>query len=375
MKVLVAMDSFKGSLSSQEAGRAVREGILEALPHGEVRLSTLADGGEGTVEALCGEGYGRIEAVTVQGPLGSPVWAKYGILPQGTAVIEIAEAAGLTLIPMEERNPLYTTTYGVGELILDAIDKGCRAFLIGLGGSGTNDGGVGMLTALGWRFTDPKGEPIAPGAGGLKNLCRIDHSRIREEVGQCSFRIACDVSNPLLGENGCSAVFAPQKGASTEDVLHMDHWLEGYSKLVKEHLPTADPHYPGAGAAGGLGFAFATFLRGTLEPGAGIITEICGLENKIAESDIVITGEGCLDGQTAMGKGPIHIARLGRRYGKKVIAFAGCLGPQAENCLAEGVDEYYGVLPSYMSKEDGMKGENAYLNVKNAVSRYFSAKL
>ena len=232
-----------------------------------------------------------------------------------------------------------------------------------------------MLSALGWHFTDKNGIPVVSGAAGLQNMYRIDHSHVRSELQKCRFRVACDVINPLLGEQGCSSVFAPQKGACPESVWLMDQWLRAYSELVKEHFPTADPDLPGSGAAGGLGFAFATFLTGSLEPGAAIVSEICGLEERIAESDMIITGEGCLDGQTAMGKGPGYVARLGKQYGRPVIAFAGCLGPQAEKCLEEGVSQYYGVLPSDMSKEEGMERENAYLNLKKAVFRYFSANV
>lgn len=371
MRVLVAMDSFKGSLTSIEAGQAVKEGILQALPHAEVDISPLADGGEGTVDALCCDGVGEIERLSVLGPVGEAVSAKYGILSNGIGVIEIAEAAGLTLIPVEKRDPLYTTTYGVGELILDAVGKGCREFIIGLGGSGTNDGGVGMLTALGWQFTDRHGLPIATGAAGLKALCNIDHSCVRAELKQCRFRVACDVKNPLLGVNGCSAVFGPQKGASAQSVANMDRWMENYASVVKHHYPTAETMLPGGGAAGGMGFAFATFLGGSLEPGARIVAEVCDPERRIAECDIVITGEGCLDGQTAMGKGPIHIAQLGKKHGKKVIAFAGCIGQNAEACLKEGVTAYYGILPEGMTKEAGMVKETAYRNLCNEVSRFF----
>ena len=365
------MDSFKGSLTSIEAGQAVKEGILQAFPHAEVDISPLADGGEGTVDALCCDGVGEIERLSVLGPVGEAVSAKYGILSNGIGVIEIAEAAGLTLIPVEKRDPLYTTTYGVGELILDAVGKGCREFIIGLGGSGTNDGGVGMLTALGWQFTDRYGLPIATGAAGLKELCNIDHSCVRAELKQCRFRVACDVKNPLLGVNGCSAVFGPQKGASAQSVANMDRWMENYASVVKHHYPTAETMLPGGGAAGGMGFAFATFLGGSLEPGARIVAEVCDLERRIAECDIVITGEGCLDGQTAMGKGPIHIAQLGKKHGKKVIAFAGCIGQNAEACLKEGVTAYYGILPEGMTKEAGMVKETAYRNLCNEVSRFF----
>ena len=375
MKVLVAMDSFKGSLTSVEAGQAVKEGILQALPHAEVDISPLADGGEGTVDALCCDGVGEIERLSVLGPVGEAVSAKYGILSNGIGVIEIAEAAGLTLIPVEKRDPLYTTTYGVGELILDAVGKGCREFIIGLGGSGTNDGGVGMLTVLGWQFTDRHGRSIATGAAGLKELCNIDYSCVRAELKQCRFRVACDVKNPLLGVNGSSAVFGPQKGATAQSVADMDRWMENYARVVKHYYPTAEPMLPGGGAAGGMGFAFATFLGGSLEPGARIVAEVCDLERRIAECDIVITGEGCLDGQTAMGKGPIHIAQLGKKHGKKVIAFAGSIGQNAEACLKEGVTDYYGILPEGMTKEAGMVKKTAYRNLRNEVTRFFASAI
>lgn len=373
MKVLIAMDSFKGSLSSLEAGMAVKEGLLHAIPNAEVTLSPLADGGEGTVDALCHGLGGTLIEISVAGPLGENFPAKYGILPNGTAVIEIASAAGLPLIPLEKRNPLFTTTYGVGELIRDAIGKGCRDFLMGLGGSATNDGGVGMLSALGWSFLDRQGHPILSGAVGLKDLERIDCSRILPELSQCRFRVACDVTNPLLGTHGCSAVFAPQKGATAESIEEMDRWLGSYSCLVQGCYPTADPLLPGTGAAGGLGFAFAAFLGGTLEPGAGIVADLCQLEQRIMNSDMVITGEGRLDGQTLMGKGPIHIARLGKKYGKPVVALAGCIGPNGEKCLEEGITAYYATRPHTMSLQEGMKPPIAYENLKNTAFRIFAS--
>ena len=372
MKALIAMDSFKGSLSSIEAGNAVREGVLRADPRAEVTQCPLADGGEGTVNALCGAEKGQIVEVTVTGPLGEPVRAKYGILQNQIAVMEIAAAAGLPLIPDEKRNPLYTTTYGVGEMIRDAMDRGCREFLIGLGGSGTNDGGAGMLSALGWRFTDRRGYLIPPGAVGLQKLWAVEGSGVSPELCGCRFRIACDVTNPLLGENGCSAVFGPQKGADPEAVKNMDAWLKGYSTVVKQYFPAADPDFPGAGAAGGLGFAFSAFLQGGLEPGGRIVSELWELEEKISHCDIVITGEGRLDRQTGMGKGPSYIAGLGKKYGKPVVAIVGSVSKGSEALMEEGFRAYFPILPRPMSLQEAMESKTAYENIRNTAFHIFS---
>ena len=287
-------------------------------------------------------------------------------------MIEVAAAAGLTLIPVEKRNPLFTTTYGVGELILDAVEKGCRDFIIGLGGSGTNDGGVGMLSALGWRFFDEYGNSIPMGAIGLRTLHSIDAALVLSALKECRFRIACDVKNPLLGETGCSAVYGPQKGASPIMVQDMNAWLEAYSNIVKQHYPAADPNFPGVGAAGGLGFAFSAFLNGKLEPGAQIVSKLYRLADFIHDSDFVITGEGRLDGQTAMGKAPIRIAQMGKKYGKPVIAFAGAIGPDAEKTMEEGITAYFPIVPRAMTTEEAMESNTAFLNLKNAVFQVFS---
>ena len=372
MNVVIAMDSFKGSLSSKEAGTAVREGIMKSAPETEITLCPLADGGEGTVDALCGDGNGRMIELTVTGPLGSPVTVRYGILDQAVAVIEIASAAGLPLIPEDKRDPLYTTTYGVGEMIRDAMDRGCREFIIGLGGSGTNDGGIGMLRALGWQFKDRDGRSVFSGGIGLRDLRMIISEKTDPRLPECKFRIACDVTNPLLGENGCSSVFAPQKGADPASVAEMDRWMEAYSQLVKEHFPSADPSAAGAGAAGGLGFAFSVFLQGRMESGAKIVGEYLKIEDKIRHSDLVITGEGCLDGQSTMGKGPMYIAGLGNRYGKPVIALAGTIGGGAEKCLKEGICAYFSVLSSPMSTAEAMEPKTAYSNLKNTAVQVFN---
>ena len=363
MRIAVAMDAFKDSLSSLEAGNAVRNGLLQVCPEAEVSVTALADGGEGTTQALYKALGGQWYDVTVANPLGNPVQAGYCILPDGTAVLEMASAAGLPLLSPEERNPMHTTTYGVGMLLRDAIAKGCREFIVGIGGSATNDGGTGMLSALGFAFLDANGHPIAPGAKGLEKLYRIDTHNVLPELKNCRFRIACDVNNPLCGETGCSAVFAPQKGATAEMIPQMDNWLKHYARLAATVSSRADPDFPGAGAAGGLGFAFLSFTNAVLESGANIILEQTGLEAKIRDADIVITGEGRLDGQTAMGKGPIAVAALAKKYGKPVIALCGCVGDGAQHCNDLGMDAYFPILQTVTTLEDALQPETASANL------------
>ena len=370
MRVLVAMDSFKGSLTSLEAGNAAKEGILAVYPNADITVCPLADGGEGTVDAL--GATGEFCDVTVTGPLGEPVAARYCILPEtGTAVMEMAAAAGLTLVPEEKRDPMITTTYGVGEMIRHAIGRGCRRFMIGIGGSATNDGGTGMLSALGFRFLDEEGCPIPMGARGLRVLSSIDTGHALPELGECEFRIACDVKNPLCGQTGCSAVFAPQKGADQAAVRQMDAWLCQYAQLTRSVIPDADPDTPGAGAAGGLGFAFSSYLRGKLSSGVGLVLGETGIEAKIRNSDIVITGEGRLDAQSVMGKAPVGVAALAKKYEKPVIAFAGCLGEGAEACNHHGIDAFFSITPGAVSLEEAMDPQNACRNLRNTVCQVF----
>lgn len=249
MKVVIAIDSFKGSISSPDAGAAIREGIHRVFPDAEVFVRPLADGGEGTVEALAIGMHGRIRTVTVTGPLGTPVEAAYGILDDSkTAIIEMSAAAGITLVDEPNRNPLYTTTYGVGELIRDAIINGCRNFIVGIGGSATNDGGIGMLQALGYEFQDNNGQPVPFGANGLSKIATIHDTHVLPDLKDCHFKIACDVTNPLCGPQGCSAIFGPQKGATPDMIRQMDQWLATYANITREKYPNADPDHPGTGA-------------------------------------------------------------------------------------------------------------------------------
>ena len=367
------MDSFKGSLTSMEAGAAVCSGILRVYPNAKISVLPMADGGEGTVEALTLGMGGELQSIKVTGPSDDQkITAQYGILrDKKTAIIEMAAAAGLTLLPLEKRNPLYTTTYGVGEILHDAIHKGCRHFIVGIGGSATNDGGLGMLQALGWQMLDNVGEAVPHNALGLERLAVIDDSTVLPELKECTFRIACDVTNPLLGPEGCSAVFGPQKGAPPDKISIMNEWLQHYAELAKAKYPQANPQTPGAGAAGGLGFAFLTFTRASLESGINIVMKETRLEEQIAAADLVITGEGRLDGQTVMGKAPIGIAHIAKKYEKPVIAFSGCVTPDARLCNTHGIDAYFPILRQVTTLSQALDPKNAQQNMTDTVEQVF----
>ena len=372
MKAVVAIDSLKGSLSSIEAGNAIKEGIKRVCPDGEVIVRPLADGGEGTTATLAAGLGGRIESVKVTGPLGTPVAAEYGIIDETrTAIMEMASAAGITLVDASQRNPLNTTTFGLGEMIADAIKKGCRNFIIGIGGSATNDGGLGMLSALGFEFFDNDGCDVGIYGKNLESISSIKTDSVLPELKECSFSIACDVKNPLCGEMGCSAVYGPQKGATSEIVEQMDTWLKSYAEIAKGIFDNADAEYPGAGAAGGLGFAFMTFLNGRLEPGVELILEKTKIEEFIKDADVVVTGEGRLDFQTAMGKAPIGVAKLAKKHGKKVIAFAGAVTPDATECNKNGIDAFFPILREICTLEKAMEKDYAAENLAATTEQVF----
>ncbi|AIX04573.1 glycerate kinase [Streptococcus agalactiae] len=372
MKVVVAIDSLKGSLSSLEAGNAIKESINEVIPGADVEVHPLADGGEGTVEALTLGMGGTIETIPVKGPLGEKVHAGYGIIPKRQlAIIEMAAAAGITLIATEERNPLHTTTYGVGEMIKDAISKGCRHFIIGIGGSATNDGGAGMLQALGYALLDKDNQEISLGAQGLADLKSISTDKVIEELKECDFKIACDVTNPLCGAQGCSSIFGPQKGADEDMITEMDTWLSNYATLATSVSEKADATIEGTGAAGGLGFAFLAFTNATLEPGIDIILSEINIEKAISEADLVVTGEGRLDGQTVMGKAPIGVAKLAKKYGKKVVAFSGSVTEDAILCNQHGIDAFFPIVRRLISLDEAMSKEVAYKNMKETATQVF----
>ncbi len=364
MKVVVAIDSLKGSLSSLEAGSAIREGIHRATDDAQVVVRPLADGGEGTVEALALGMNGRIELIKVTGPLGDSVEAAYGIIDETrTAIIEMSAAAGITLISEQDRNPMNTTTYGVGEMIADAIRKGCRNFIVGIGGSATNDGGIGMLQALGYSFLDADQNPVPFGARGLSVLETISDEHVIPQLKDCHFKIACDVTNTLCGEQGCSAIFGPQKGATPTMIMQMDKWLAYYAHLTQKKYPKANMKQAGTGAAGGLGFAFLAYTNAVLESGIKIVLEETKLASYIKDADIVITGEGRLDGQTVMGKAPIGVAEIAKKYHKPVIAFSGCVTEDAIACNSHGIDAFFPILRTVTSLEDAMLPDNARKNM------------
>ncbi len=357
MKIVVAIDSLKGSLTSIQAGEAIEKGIKKVDLEAEVVIKPLADGGEGCVDAQTAMG---------KAPIGVAKFAKkYGKLVLGFS------GAGITQVTDKERNPLYTTTYGVGQMIVDAIHKGCRRFIMGIGGSATNDGGVGMLQALGYDFLDKDGNQIKHGAIGLKDLVQIKDDKAIPELKDCEFHIACDVTNPLCGEQGCSVIFGPQKGATEQMIKDMDHWLADYAKIAKESFTKADADKPGTGAAGGLGFAFLTFINATLKSGVDLILHETKLEEEIKDADIVITGEGCLDAQTAMGKAPIGVAKLAKKYGKLVLGFSGAVTKGATACNEAGIDAYFPIVRSAVSLEDAMKKKNAQENLIDTVEQVF----
>ncbi len=372
MKAVIAIDSLKGSLTSIEAGRAIKSGVLRVFPDAEVLVRPLADGGEGTVEALVEGMGGVLKTVEVTGPAGKPVGAVYGIVEaEKLAVMEMSQAAGITLVFGDERNPLHTTTYGVGEMIADAVNNGCRNFIIGIGGSATNDGGIGMLQALGFGMLDKDGKNVPFGAKGAESLAKITTENVLKELSECNFSIACDVTNPLCGDLGCSAVYGPQKGATEKMVADMDRWLENYAKITEEKFSHADKNAKGAGAAGGLGFAFLAYLNGKLQPGIELILEKTGLEEYIKAADVVVTGEGRLDFQTAMGKAPIGVAKLAKKYQKPVLAFAGSVTKDADECNRQGIDAFFPILRRVCTLDEAMEKETAQQNLTDTAEQVF----
>lgn len=372
MKVVIAVDSFKGSMSSMQAGSAAAEGVRRVYPNAQIEVHPLADGGEGTVEALTVGMGGQLRTVTVEGPLGETVQCTYGLIPKsGTAVIEMAAASGLTLVPPAQRDPLYTSTYGVGQVIADAIAQGCRRFIVGIGGSATNDGGAGMLQALGFGLKDESGADIERGARGLETLARIEESGVLPQLKECTFRVACDVTNPLCGEKGASAIFGPQKGATQESIPLMDGWLGQYAELARQNHPDANAWYPGTGAAGGLGFAFKTFLNAELQSGIRIVLEETKLAEVLNGADVAITGEGRLDGQTAMGKAPIGVAQLAKQYGCLVLALSGGVTRDAGACNEAGIDAFFPIVRGISTLEEAMDVSHACANMADAAEQAF----
>ncbi|MGQ9520872.1 MAG: glycerate kinase [Candidatus Fervidibacter sp.] len=356
MRFVIAPDSFKGSASAKEVAQVIADGLKVALPNDEYDLVPMADGGEGTVEALVTATGGKIVNVKVTGPLGEPVESFFGILGDGkTAVIEMAAAAGLNLVPPEKRNPLFTTTYGVGELIKAALDEGCLRQIIGIGGSATNDGGAGMAQALGAKLLDRNANEIGFGGIELGKLACIDISGLDKRLREAEILVACDVTNPLTGPNGASAVYGPQKGATPEAVRILDENLHHYAKVIRKDLGVDIEHVPGAGAAGGLGAGLMAFCQAKLIRGVDLIVQAVKLDERVQSADLVITGEGKLDFQTGFGKVPYGVAKVAKRYGKPVIAIVGQLGEGSENCREWGIEACFAITNKPMSEQEAMK--------------------
>lgn len=372
MKVVIAIDSLKGSLSSMEAGMAIKDGVLAAKPDAEVIVKPLADGGEGTTDALIEGMNGERIDLTVTGPMHTPVDAYYGYLKDtNTAVMEMASAAGITLVPDSEKNPLLATSYGVGEMINDAIQRGCRNFIIGIGGSVTNDGGIGMLKALGVRFLDENGEDAGEGGQALAKVARIDVSGMNPLLKECHIQVACDVNNPLYGENGSTYVYGPQKGVTEDMKKTLDEAMAHFARVTSETLENDYMNTPGAGAAGGLGYAFLAYTGAALTPGIELILDAVGLEEELSGADVVVTGEGRLDFQTAMGKAPVGVARLAKKYNAKVIAFAGSVTKEATACNKEGIDAFFPILRSVCTLAEAMDPVAARNNMTATVEQVF----
>ena len=352
MKIILAPDSYKGSLTAFEVCQAMEIGIRRVIPDAEIVSVPMADGGEGTVKSLIDATRGRLVTKIVTDPLGQKVEAGFGILGDGkTAVIEMAQASGLPLVPLEKRDPRITTTYGTGELILAAFEEGCHKLLIGIGGSATNDGGAGMAQALGFRLLDQKGRQLSPGGSALKDLYRIETSGKDPRLQNIEVIVACDVNNPLTGLKGASAVYGPQKGATPEMVSELDQALEHFAAVIDRDLGIAIRDLPGAGAAGGLGAGLLAFLNAKLKSGVEIVMEIVELKKKMLGSDLVVTGEGRIDGQTVNGKAPIGVAKIAKSIGLPVLAVAGGLGPGAEFVYAHGIDGVTAIIDQPMSLE------------------------
>ncbi|WP_271461259.1 glycerate kinase [Pantoea leporis] len=371
MKIVIAPDSYKESLSALEVASAIEAGFREIFPEAEYVKIPVADGGEGTVEAMVAATQGNIVRLTVTGPLGKPVEAFYGLSgDERTAFIEMAAASGLELVPAAQRDPLITTSFGTGELIKDALDRGVDHFIIGIGGSATNDGGSGMMQALGAQLLDEHGKQIAYGGGALPQLACIDIEQLDTRIKQCRFEVACDVSNPLTGDEGASAIFGPQKGATPELVQQLDKALEHYATLIHRDLDIDVLHIDGGGAAGGMGAALHAFCQAELRSGIEIVTEALGLAEQVKDADLVITGEGRIDSQSINGKVPIGVAKVAKQFNKPVIGIAGSLTADVGVVHQHGLDAVFSVLFSICSLDDALANaaQNVRLTARNVAA-------
>ncbi|MEF1308747.1 glycerate kinase [Vibrio mytili] len=373
MKIVIAPDSYKESLTAMEVATSIEKGFKHVLPHAEYIKLPMADGGEGTVQSLVDATGGRIVSHHVTGPLGQQVEGFYGLLGDGkTAIIEMAAASGLHLVEPEFRNPLLTTTYGTGELIRAVLDRGVEHIIVGIGGSATNDGGLGMAQALGIRMLDAAGQSLTHGGGALANLVTIDTSNLDPRLANIRLEVACDVDNPLCGPKGASHVFGPQKGATPEMVEQLDHNLNHYAEVMKAQLGKDVKEMAGAGAAGGLGAALLGLLDAELRPGIDIVMDAVNLSDVLRDADLVITGEGRIDSQTIHGKTPIGVARSAKQYGLPVIGIAGCLSSDCSVVHAHGIDAVFAVVNRATDLATALKeaAENVEQTSRNIAQTY-----
>ena len=355
MKVVIAPDSYKGCLSALEVAKAMERGVLSVFSSAEVRKIPIADGGEGTVAALVTATNGQFRQTEVTDPLGNKIIAQWGILgDRRTAVIEMAAASGLPLVPKEKRDPRFTTTFGTGELIQAALAEGLPKIIIGIGGSATNDGGTGMARALGVRFLNAAGQEVAAGGGSLAEICQIDTTGLDLRLKNTEIVVACDVDNPLCGTRGASAVFGPQKGATPEMVQQLDAGLAKYASCARQATGRDVAEKAGAGAAGGLGAGLMFFTPAQLKPGVEIVLDAVGFSDIIRDADFVITGEGRTDFQTAFGKAPVGVAKVAKTHGVPVFCISGGLGDGADDVLAQGIDAVMSICDRPLSLEECM---------------------
>ncbi|NRB66522.1 MAG: glycerate kinase [Vibrio sp.] len=374
MKIVIAPDSFKESLTAVEVAQSIQMGLERVWPDAEFVKVPVADGGEGTVQSLIDATSGQKVFTETTGPLGETVQACYGVLGDGkTAVIEIAEASGLHLVPAEKRDPKITSSFGTGELIKHALSQGISRLIVGLGGSATNDAGAGMLAVLGVTFIDKTGEEFVPvGGASLANLARVDTSKLDPRLHQCEVVVACDVDNPLCGALGASAVFGPQKGATEQDVTLLDQSLEIFGQVTKKNVGIDVLTAAGAGAAGGMGAALLGYANAVLKPGIEIVLDTVKLESKLIGANLVITGEGKIDDQTVHGKTPVGVAKLAKQFNLPVIALAGCTGSHFQAVYEHGIDAVYACLPRPMSLQEAFHEAASNLaNVAENVARTY----
>ncbi|MCC6793572.1 MAG: glycerate kinase [Candidatus Hydrogenedentes bacterium] len=375
MRVVIAPDSYKECATAARVSNAIAAGVKRACPNAEIVCVPMADGGEGTVEALVSATKGTLQTTRVTGPMGQPVDAMWGMLGDGhTAVIEMATASGLALVPRDKRDPRVATTRGTGELIRAALDRGVTGMILGIGSSATNDGGAGMAQALGYSLFDENGNELPPGGAALARLAHVDSSKVHPRLAHCEVLVACDVTNPLCGQNGASRVYGPQKGATPEMVEELDAALRHYATIIEAELKPGVSVIPGSGAAGGMGAGLMAFAGGRLQSGIELVADAAQLDVAISNADLVITGEGRIDGQTVNGKTPVGVARVARRFRVPVVALAGSLGPGYQSVYEHGVHAVFSICDSPMKLDDAIERvEELLTNAGESITHFWQA--